>query len=64
MLPTSSGSEALSVAFHIRRGDKVKFEARAYQADEYVSKLLETVSNPAQRSKIKHCYVATDSPEG
>jgi len=49
-----------SVAFHIRRGDKLYFESRAYQAKEYVDELVRVVSVEEKQS-IRTCYVATDN---
>jgi Alpha-(1,6)-fucosyltransferase N- and catalytic domains len=45
-----------SVAFHVRRTDKLIQEARLYTGDEYVAKLVAV----APRDEIEHCYVATD----
>lgn len=49
-----------TVAFHIRRGDKVKRgESNAYSANAYVQRLVNATTEK-QRSAIEHCYVATD----
>jgi hypothetical protein len=59
----------ISVAFHIRRGDKViKKESRAYRAAEYVETFVKQADKDAATnasntiSTAKHCFVATDDP--
>ena len=50
-----------SVAFHIRRGDKVKAgESRAFEAQEYVDVLVQALSESKQ-SSLQSCFVATDA---
>lgn len=45
-----------TVAFHIRRGDKIKIgESKFYPASAYVDKLLNVTQEP-----IDHCFVASD----
>jgi hypothetical protein len=57
---TTPAATTTSVAFHIRRGDKVvEEESRKYEAWEYVSKLLQ-VTTQDERLQIRHCFVATD----
>ena len=56
-------SSPTSAAFHIRRGDKIISESRAYGTMEYVSKLVNDVATTGAsdlRPCIKHCFVATD----
>jgi hypothetical protein len=48
-----------TVAFHIRRGDKLEWESRAYQVEEYVATLLRRTTLQEQEA-IHSCYVATD----
>lgn len=46
-----------TVAFHVRRGDKiVKKESRVYPGSHYVDKLLQIT----QEEPIDHCFVASD----
>jgi hypothetical protein len=45
-----------SVAFHVRRGDKLKQESRKFLGDEYVDKLQSVASNVT----FDYCFVATD----
>jgi hypothetical protein len=53
---------AFSVAFHIRRGDKLIRESRKYEAVEYVEKLV-AVTTDEERSRIRDCFVATDDDD-
>jgi len=48
-----------SVAFHIRRGDKI-LEHEPYPADLYVKKLLDVIGGGTNRKKISHCFLLTD----
>ena len=59
---SSSSSDIITVGFHIRRTDKVAIqEARAYEAYEYVDKLVQDVVPTVQdQSRIRYCFVATD----
>jgi hypothetical protein len=45
-----------SVAFHVRRTDKLEMESRLYRGEEYVAKLLAVAKN----EDFKYCFVATD----
>ncbi|KAG7345700.1 GDP-fucose protein O-fucosyltransferase [Nitzschia inconspicua] len=61
--PPSSSSPSLgpTVAFHVRRGDKVhgkRSESKLYLEEMYVDKMLQIPNIPLQ--DIQHCYVATD----
>jgi len=51
-----------SVAFHVRRGDKVQLgESRAYQGREYVETLLQVLHvNHKNATDIQDCFVASD----
>ena len=56
-------AEYNSVAFHIRRTDKLKHESPLFPATDYVQKLLEVLeeeSIPAETVEV--CYLATDDP--
>lgn len=55
----NSVEKQVTVAFHIRRGDKIKRESRAFEASEYVSTLIAQVPSDVL-TKIRQCYVATD----
>ena len=63
---SSSPSNPITVAFHIRRGDKLKLESRAYRGFEYVhtlKKALKVVDGDNDQSilaNIQYCFVATD----
>jgi len=46
------------VAFHIRRGDKLRRESRKFLGEEYVTKYLQV-----NRTQHKYCFVATDDYE-
>ena len=62
-IPLWHDTTAKTVAFHIRRGDKiVNGESRAFQAAEYVQKLVQ-VTSPQERAVLERCYVATDDFE-
>ena len=58
-IPRFDNSSTTTAAFHIRRGDKIRSESRAFGADEYVQKLV-TETSEDERAAIEHCYVATD----
>ena len=52
-----------TVAFHVRRGDKVygrHRESKAFSEDQYVNAFLGIAGVSELVSAIKHCYVATD----
>lgn len=52
-----------SVAFHVRRGDKVALgESRAFAGSEYVSKLIQLRDRKwiEHTKPIEHCFVASD----
>jgi hypothetical protein len=55
----STTTKSTSVAFHVRRGDKLEHESRKYEAWEYVLKLM-NVTTDEERSHIRQCFVATD----
>jgi hypothetical protein len=58
---TSTPTSFTTVAFHIRRGDKVQFESRVYETTEYVQKLQQIVGQEEDLlARIRYCYVATD----
>jgi hypothetical protein len=46
-----------TIGFHIRRGDKLIREARAYKGEEYVTRLLKKAPQAVNAS---HCFLATD----
>jgi hypothetical protein len=46
-----------TIGFHIRRGDKLIREARAYTGEEYVTLLLKKAPQAVNAS---HCFLATD----
>ena len=48
-----------TIAFHIRRGDKIREQAHS-PARKYVDKLIEIIPNSDDRSRISKCFVATD----
>jgi len=53
------GNDCSSVAFHIRRGDKLEKESIPYQAKEYIDTLIRGISEK-EKNCIRHCFVATD----
>ena len=68
-----NNANTTSVAFHIRRGDKIRFgwmarvpfyggESRFFAADSYVDKMLQVVSQEPSNSNNmpQHCFVASD----
>lgn len=55
----ASLTRSYSVAFHIRRGDKLIKESRAFSPQEYINALTAGIS-PTEKAAIQHCYVATD----
>ena len=55
----NAASPSLSVAFHIRRGDKLIRESRAFSPQEYVDALTAGVS-VSDKALIRQCFVATD----
>jgi hypothetical protein len=60
-----SKSIGKTVAFHVRRGDKVHgkhFESKLFLEEQYVEKLLSipAIQALSDLNEIKHCYVATD----
>jgi Alpha-(1,6)-fucosyltransferase N- and catalytic domains len=59
---TTTATSFTTVAFHIRRGDKILLESRVYETMEYVEKLQHIVgrNNQEELSRIRYCYVATD----
>lgn len=65
-IPEFSGSNTMSVAFHVRRGDKLRRESDLFPGSVYVDKLLEVLNNSfmsataAASNNIQHCFVATD----
>jgi hypothetical protein len=56
--PEIQGSLGTTVAFHVRRGDKVRRESKSFDEELYVQKLL-NISGVVP-DQIQHCYVATD----
>jgi hypothetical protein len=52
------GSLGTTVAFHVRRGDKVRRESKPFDEELYVQRLL-NISGVVP-DQIHHCYVATD----
>ena len=72
ILSSIESSSPITVAFHIRRGDKLKLESRAYRGFEYVNTLKKALeveeeedgsdasSSNSVLSNIKYCFVATD----
>jgi Alpha-(1,6)-fucosyltransferase N- and catalytic domains len=57
---TEAAMTATSVAFHIRRSDKViSGESKAYEVQEYVDRLAFTLSYD-EMIKIEICFLATD----
>ena len=58
---SSSSPSSSSVAFHVRRTDKIIKESRLYTAKEYVDKLVSVLqANNVQLSNVDVCFVATD----
>lgn len=58
-----SGTNDITVAFHIRRGDKVHGnnpESPIYSENLYVQKLYDVIPNHMSIGSVKHCFVATD----
>ncbi|CAB9511427.1 expressed unknown protein [Seminavis robusta] len=52
-------TQVKSVAFHVRRGDKVKLkESRAYTGEEYVTTFVKAAKGGAQ--SMEACFIATD----
>jgi hypothetical protein len=54
---TASPTRTFSVAFHVRRTDKIR-EDRYYAAEEYVETFLK--ANPDGAKDAQHCFIATD----
>ena len=52
-------TQSHSVAFHIRRGDKV-IQSKSHEASEYVHKLYQSISHMETSKIIQDCFVATD----
>jgi hypothetical protein len=68
---TGTPNKDVTIAFHIRRGDKVvpkpgkgpsSQDSRPYKGAAYVDKLLQVIQNSTDSnlSRIRHCFVATD----
>uniref|UniRef100_A0A7S2Y428 Uncharacterized protein n=1 Tax=Entomoneis paludosa TaxID=265537 RepID=A0A7S2Y428_9STRA len=60
---SSLSSLGTTVAFHVRRGDKVygkRLESKLFLEDLYVKKLVRSVPSDLDLTSIQHCYVATD----
>jgi hypothetical protein len=59
-LPNYADTErSNSVAFHIRRGDKIYTESRAFAPEEYVKRFL-SISPAIGETHFHYCYIATD----
>ena len=58
----NSTRSGISVAFHVRRTDKITSrESRSYAGQEYVDKLVKVLdTNKLKHQVVTQCYIATD----
>jgi hypothetical protein len=59
-IPSDLRRKSHSVAFHVRRGDKIGTESKLYPGSTYVDKLVQVLATTSNNKPLDHCFIASD----